>query len=188
MHYLVVGVNAVGKSTLLRAVSERTGIPVLHATTELVRYLGMGLDYDKLRGMDQDFTMKAWEAAAAELAQRYADKPYLLDGHILNLTEGKIIPRVGKWVGLQDALVMLKAKPETILRRLNADTSRNRDLFPSNFNEQHKLAVLEDHQQQMEQLFKQQAVQFNLPSRIIMIESLESATAEFEQFIRETNH
>jgi len=187
MHYLVVGVNGVGKSTLLSEVSKRTGIPVLHGATVLAEHMGMALDYDKLRAMDQAFTLKEWESAAAELARVYKDRPYFLDGHIMNLIGGKIYPRVGPWIGLQDAMVLIKASPMTILKRLNADKTRgDRDLFPAGFNEHHELAVIEDHQQEMEKLFRQQAEHYHLPNKVIAIEDLGAAADELEQFVRGT--
>lgn len=173
---------------MLHKVSERTGIPVLHGATVLAEHMGMGLDYDKLRAMDQDFTMKEWEFACVELARVYKGEPYFLDGHIMNLIEGRIYPRVGSWIGLQDAMVMIKATPQTILKRLLMDKTRNRDLFPAGLNEQHELAVIEDHQQQMELLFHQQAALYHLPSEVIAIEALEHAADELEQFVHETTH
>jgi len=182
MHCLVVGVNGVGKSTLLRAVSERMGIPVLHASTEVMRHMGMSLDYDKLRSLDQDYVLEQWEETVKNLVTQYAGKPYLLDGHIMILVEGKARPRDGPWVGRQDGIVLLKAGPETILHRLSLD-ARDRDLFPEGSSDAEKLAILEHYQTQTEAHFNELVAQYHLPHEIIMIEQLDAAITELEAFI-----
>lgn len=167
MHCYVVGVNGSGKTALLKAIAEQTGIPAIHGTTELMHYLGIPGDYNALRAMNQDEVLEKWAETARHLVAQYGDKPFLLDTHILNLTHGNIIRRDGDWIAEYDALVLVKADPAIILSRILKDTDKDRALFPTGTNTDQKLATLNSYQQQTEELFQELSRRYNLPSLVI---------------------
>lgn len=181
MHYYVVGINASGKTTLLNAVSAKTDIPVVQGTEELMKTLGVADDYDALRKLDQDKVLKAWGETAERLIKKFSAKPFLLDTHILNLTNGRIIRRDGPWIQDYDALVMVKADPAVIFDRLEHDT-KDRMLFTLDFGSAAKLTLLTEYQGQTEEIVNRLAKKYQIPTKVIVNHDLEKAVAEFIAF------
>jgi adenylate kinase len=167
MHCYVVGVNGSGKTTLLKAVAARTNIKVIHGTSELMEYLGISGNYTALRGMDQDIVLEKWGQTALQLLRQHGEKPFLLDTHLLNLTNGKTIRRDGDWIKQYDALVLITAKPTTILARIQHDANKNRVLFPANLSQQQKLSMLTEYQATTELVFREVCTKYQLCHIII---------------------
>ncbi len=184
MHYFVVGVNGSGKSTLLKTVSEQTGVEVVHGTQVLMRHLGIDGDYDALRALDQAYVLEKWAETAESLVETHRDESFLLDTHILNLTNGTVIRRDGPWIGRYDALVLVKAEPGTILQRVTQGTARYRALFPDGIDDNKKLAIISEYQQRTEALFHELAREYALPSRVLFNDGpeVDRAVAEFVFF------
>jgi adenylate kinase len=182
MHYYVVGVNGVGKSSLLQAISARTGIEVIHGTIELMHYLDIPGDYAALRAMDQDQVLVKWGETAKQLVAKYSAKPFLLDTHILNLTNGKIIHRDGPWIQKYDALVLVKASAQTIFDRISRD-EKDRALFAKGQDNEAKIVTLAAYQDLTERLFNELASRYCLPSCILNNnDSLDKAVDAFSAF------
>lgn len=181
MHYYIIGINGSGKTTLLNAISAQTGIAAVQGTQELMKTLGIANDYDALRNMDQSDVLVKWGETAKRLLEAYGNTPFLLDTHILNLANGKIIRRDGAWIADYDALVMVKANPATILARIDHDT-KNRALFTLDFDKSAKLALLTEYQEMSEKLFHELAKKYNLPSKVIQNDVLDKAVASFLEF------
>lgn len=167
MHYYVVGVNGSGKTSLLKVISEETGIAIVHGTTELMNYLGIPGNYNALRALNQAQVLMKWGETAVNLLDQFGDTPFLVDTHILNLTKGAIIRRDGDWIRKYDAIVLIKAQPAIILKRVKNDASKDRALFPDGANDDEKLSLLDIYQQETEKLFNELAALYNLPSLII---------------------
>lgn len=183
MHYYVVGVNGSGKTSLLKAISAKTGIEAVHGTTELMKYLHIPSDYDALRAMDQNKVLAKWGETAHYLLEEYGSAPFLLDTHILNLTNGKIIRRDGKWIQNYDVLVLVKAEPKTILARISQDTAKDRALFPSGLSYDQKLATIDNYQKETEKSFYELCEQYHLPHLILQNDStLDDGVATFTNF------
>lgn len=181
MHYYVVGINASGKTSVLQAVSAKTGIPVVHGTQALMERLGIPGDYEALRDMDQDEVLTKWGETAEQLLQTFGDKPFLLDTHILNLTNGEIIRRDGPWIGKYDALVMIKANPSVIFSRLEHD-AKDRALFSLDFGNEAKLTLLTEYQAQTEKIVRSIGEQYQIPVKVILNHDLTTAVAAFIAF------
>lgn len=171
MHYYVVGVNGSGKTSLLNALAAETGIEVIHGTAALMRHLGISGDYAALRAMDQEKVLSEWGEMAARLVAEHGDQPFLLDTHILNLTKGKVIRRDGDWIARYDALILIKARPATILARIRQDAAKDRALFPAGMSDREKVVMLEEYQAETEQLFRELSARYGLPSLIIQNDS-----------------
>jgi adenylate kinase len=167
MHYYVVGVNGSGKTTLLKAIHDKAGLPVVHGTSELMSYLGIPGDYDALRKIDQASVLVEWGKTAEHLVGQYAGKDLLLDTHILNLTHGKVIRRDGPWIGTYDALVLIKAQPATLLKRIEADVVKDRAMFEPDMSEAAKLALITRYQAETETLFAHLCDTYKLPSLLV---------------------
>ncbi len=183
MHYYVVGVNGSGKTSLLKAISVHTGIEVVHGTAELMKYLSIPGDYAALRAMNQDEVLMKWGETAQHLLKEYDSKPFLLDTHILNLTNGTIIRRDGEWIQNYDALVLIKAEPKTILARISQDIAKDRALFPSGLSHEQKLNMLDKYQDETEKLFYELCELYRLPHFIIQNDStLDDGVATFTNF------
>lgn len=166
MHYYVVGVNGSGKTSVLRAIHERTNIAIIQGTHALMKRLGIAGDYAALRALDQTEVLHEWAKTAEELVHEYSRAPFLLDTHILNLTNGKVIRRDGPWIATYDAIILVKADPGIILTRITADP-KERALFSPRISDEQKLAIITDYQNQTEHLFNELAKRFNLPSCVL---------------------
>lgn len=164
MHYFVVGANASGKTSLLKVVSERTGIPYVHGTTELMRRMAIEGDYDQLRSINQDNVLEQWGITAEEILQRYGSNSFLLDSHILHLIHGKVFHRDGPWIAKFDALVLVTAPVDQMLQRILADENRDRVLFEPGTDEVTKRAILVDYKAQTSTLFHELVTKYSLPS------------------------
>ena len=178
LHYYVCGINGSGKTTLLKAISNKADLKVVQGTAELMTYLEITNNYDALRALNQDEVLVKWGETAVALIDKNSDESFLLDTHIMNLTNGKIIRRDGPWIGKYDALIMVKANPETILSRIEND-SKQRALFPSDINHNEKLLMIDTYQQRTESLCQELGQEYSIPSYIITNNNLDKATSEF---------
>ena len=177
MHYYVVGVNGAGKTSVLQAISARTGINSIHGTAALMEYMGIPGDYQALRAMDQDKVLEQWAIVAKQIVADYGDKPLLLDTHIMNLTNGNIMRRDGEWIASYDALVLVKADPSTVLARVQK-ADKDRALFPPDISDSQKLNMLDAYQQQTESLFYSLSKHYNLPTLTIQNDGDLAAAAD----------
>lgn len=185
MHFYVVGVNGSGKTTLLRHISEATGISLITGSTGLMESLGIAGDYDALRAMDQAYVLERWGRYAEQLIYDYSNRPFLLDTHILNLTNGQIIRRDGPWIRHYDALVLVKADTETVFSRIEQDGERDRALFPVAMNQTDKRELLHRYQHETEQLFHELANKYKQPALVIDNSGdVASSVQQFEQFYK----
>lgn len=189
MHYYVIGVNGSGKTTLLKAIHEKTGMQVVHATSELMGRLRIPGNYTALREMDQADVLAEYGKMAAELPEQYGDKDFLLDTHILNLTNGKVISRDGPWMAKYDALVLIKAQPTTLLKRIESDIDKDRAMFSPDMSQEEKLKMIASYQAETEQLFTDVRDKFALSSLIIDNNStVEDSVRHFIDFRRTLKH
>lgn len=131
----------------------------------LMDYLGIPGDYAALRAMNQDKVLAEYGKAATHLARTYTGD-CMLDTHLYNLTNGKLIPRYGDWIADYDILVLVKARPEVILERVEDDT-KDRALFPAGATNADKLRLLDDLQEQTEARFYKLAEQYHLPTLVL---------------------
>jgi adenylate kinase len=178
LHYYVCGVNGSGKTTLLKAISDKTKIITVQGTVELMEYLGIPNDYDALRALNQGRVLDSWSETASFLLQKYKDESFLLDTHIMNLTNGRMIRRDGPWIGKYDVLLMVKANPETILSRIEND-SKQRALFPPNIDRNEKLSMIDAYQQRTESLCRELEQTFSISTYVLTNDNLETAVSDF---------
>lgn len=163
MKIYVGGINAVGKSTLLKEAAERLGYRYIHATTGLLDSLGFGKDYEKLRALTQrERDIKLGEYIRDLLHDR--GSRFLLDGHYLGLVRGEVNRLTDSWLKDFDMLVLVSAPLGDIWRRIESDSkTRDRALFPADISEEEKKEMLLRYQKQTAEEFGRLAKLYEKP-------------------------
>lgn len=72
-------------------------------------------------------------------------KVILIDAHFINVRNGKAQNWVGDWLSVMDGLVLVKAAPTEILKRMESDekkSSRQRNIFTTNAGYSRKIELL----------------------------------------------
>lgn len=186
MRIYVGGVNAVGKSTLLKKVSERLGYEYVHVTTGLMQHLGIPGDYEKLRALTQKERDDGLRQYLTELLQDEQKKDVILDTHYLCLVRGKIERVTDEWLRLADVLVLVSAPLDDVWNRIAADLKiRDRALFPAGVSEEEMKEMLALYQTQTHDEFKRLATLYAKPhSEIVNKQNkLEEAVGDFVGFV-----
>lgn len=177
MHYYIVGINASGKKTILKAISEKTAIPIVHGTDELTKALGKPGDYRVIQEADRDKLSELWGRMAAQQLKKYGRKPFILDTHILTIIKGEIRRCDGPWIRGYDALIMIKTNPQVIFDRLEHE--KDSELFTLDFGNKAKVTLLNEYQEQTEQIVNELARRYQMPTKIIEGHDLDTAVTEF---------
>lgn len=165
MNIYTGGVNAVGKSSLLKKVAEQTNYTYIHATSHLMKSFGFDSDYEKLRSLTQDQRDEHLAKCMTDLVQNNPEENFLVDGHYLALVKGTTNKVTGNWIKNFDALVLVTADTQDVWERIIKDSpERDRALFPDNFTESQKIEMLKKFQQDSFDEFKSISKTFNIPS------------------------
>ena len=192
MKIYIGGLNAVGKSTLLKKAADQLGFTYVHATSGLLNHLGFGKDYEKLRALSQhERDIALAQYIESLFTENNRGKSILVDGHYLSLVRGKIDQVTGPWIGKFDALALISAPIEDIWRRIEADASmRDRALFPPDTNTSEQKEILANYDVQMHKEFDQLANTYSKPRIEITNHEgkLEDAIEKFVIHIRITPH
>lgn len=185
MKIYVGGVNAVGKSTLLKEVAKKLGYNYTHATTGLLDYLGFGKDYEKLRAVTQEKRDLEYAKYIDRLLHD-RDQDLLLDAHYLGLVRGKVDQVTGPWIKEFDLLVLISAPLDDVWRRIKNDSKlRDRALFPADMSEVEMKSMLSRYQEQTSEEFKRLSKLNKKPSLEIVNEEneLEASVQKLASFI-----
>lgn len=170
MKIYVGGVNAVGKSTLLKRVAEQIGYQYIHATTGLLESLGFEKDYEKLRALKQEERDVKYREYIESLLNN-KNQNFLLDAHYLGLVRGKVDRVTGSWLKYFDLFVLVSAPVDDVWRRIENDSKlRDRALFPVGISEVQMKDMLSNYQQQTFEEFKRLAKLYNKPCMEIVNE------------------
>jgi len=145
MNIFVGGVNGVGKSTILRRVTQiDKRFEVIHLASGIMQQLGLAPgSYDALRDTPSKAQSAATTIMMQALVSRKTQQVRLIDGHYSYLIEGTQRSATDTWIKLLDAYVLVTAAPEVIWRRINSDeVLRDRDLFTADSSDAAKQAQL----------------------------------------------
>ena len=172
MNIYVGGVNAVGKSTLLKKAAEELGCEYIHMTSGLLQYLGFGNDYEKLRALTQLERDTKLGEYVQTLFNRQDQQPranMLFDSHYLALVRGKVDRVTGPWSEYFDAFVLLSAPLDNVWERLDEDSkTRDRGLFPIDItSEVERKNIIESYQKQILEEFERLVKMYGKPSVVI---------------------
>jgi adenylate kinase len=184
MKIYVGGVNAVGKSTLLKETAGKLGYQYIHATTGLLDSLGFEKDYEKLRALTQEERdMKYREYIETLLGNK--DQNFLLDAHYLGLVRGKVDRVTDSWLKDFDMFVLVSAPLDDIWGRIKKDSMRDRALFPAGASEVEMKNMLSQYQKQMSEEFERLAKSYGKPHVEIANEEnkLEASIRQLTSFI-----
>ncbi len=165
MNIYTGGVNAVGKSSLLKKVAEQTNYIYIHATSYLMKSFGFDSDYEKLRSLTQSQRDEHLTKCMQKLLEENKNGNLLVDGHFLALVKGTTNKVTNDWIKNFDALVLVTSNTEDVWERIQKDSpTRDRALFPENFTEDKKVKMLQKFQNDSEEEFLNIIKEFNLNS------------------------
>lgn len=146
MKVFVGGINGAGKTTICDLAAQKLGIKHIKGSALLMDYLGSTGDYEKLRALSRAQQEHSWNTCAEALLSDEYKESFLLDAHYLSLNRGKINAKVGDWIKKFDALILISAPIENIVKRIEMDTTkRDRALF-SEKSEENEVKNLHEHQ------------------------------------------
>lgn len=185
MKIFVGGINAVGKSTLLKTTAEHIGYRYIHATTGLLNSFGFGKDYEKLRALTQEERDIKYKEYIENLLSKQ-DQNFLLDAHYLNLVRGKVDRVTGPWLKNFDMFILISAPLSDIWKRIENDSkSRDRALFPLGISEIEMTDMLSKYQEQTSMEFKRLAELYKKPFLDILNEEnkLQASIQQLMSFI-----
>jgi len=188
MKIYVGGVNASGKTTLLKNVSELTRYPVLHGASLLMEYLGCPNDYDRLRQFTDSEKDIAMCAVNTEIAKRKEN--CLLDSHYLMLIKGEISALPLEWFRGFDLFVLISTPTDVLWSRISADEgSRDRQLFREGSKEEERKQLLESFGLRTEHEFDRVRNVYGVPGLHIRNngKDVNSATQEIVNHIHQLN-
>ncbi|MEX0919203.1 MAG: AAA family ATPase [Parcubacteria group bacterium] len=184
MRIYVGGVNAVGKSTLLKEVAQKIAYAYVHATTGLLQHLGFDGDYEKLRELKQEERNVEYRKYVEKLLRSKND--FLLDAHYLGLVRGKVDRVTDSWLKNFDALILISAPFDDVWNRILADSKvRDRALFPSESSDAEKKDTLAKYQILMQNEFQRLANLYKKPYIEILNNEnmMDTAVEELTSFI-----
>jgi adenylate kinase len=130
MRIVVTGVPGVGKSTCMKAASERLGWEIVNFGTfmfEAAKAEGVIESRDDMRKMALEDQRRIQKLAAEKIAEM---ENVIIDTHLTIKTPKGYLPGIPAWVAekLQPITIFIvEASPEEIYNRRKKDPSRNRD-------------------------------------------------------------
>jgi adenylate kinase len=163
--YYFGGINGVGKTTLIDAIVHRADFEAIQLTRRLISFLGLA-GYDELRARSQADNRRDLAHLMDELIVGAETKHYLLDAHYLNLRKGEVDRITDTWIKDMSALILVKADPAEIYRRIKHD-NKDRALLADELPADQYIERLRQYQDQTEAEFAQLAKLHMLPSLII---------------------
>lgn len=146
--YFVGGVNGVGKSSFLSKLSSKhSEFKVFWGSAEFMKWLRLKQgDYRGLRDLSDTYKDLELDKMMKVVLQKGApkNKTLIIDAHYLNYKKGKVVDATGLWMSLLDALFIVSASPETILKRLKNDKKigRSRNLLPWEISQVDKITLI----------------------------------------------
>lgn len=147
--YFVGGVNGVGKSSFLRELSFRyPRFELFRGSEKFMEWLGLKPgDYQKLRSLSDAYKDTELNKMMRQVLQKGGPegKTLIVDAHYLNYKEGNVVDATGEWMVILDALFVVSASPQIILKRLENDekVGRDRNLLPNGVSRIEKIRLID---------------------------------------------
>ena len=162
--FFVGGVNGSGKTTVLHLISEKKPeFHVIKGSEYFMKWLGIKRrNYGQLQSLPDRKTLLELGRMMRYLLKekKYSNnkKIVLIDAHFTNIRNGKTEEWISDWLSLVNGLVLIKAKPAEILKRIRIDnkkkTKRQRNLFPTNASYKEKIKFLQLFNKKSEHTFR----------------------------------
>ncbi len=183
MRLFIGGVNASGKSTILKKVANLSGYQTLHGAGLLMEHLNCSGDYEVLRSFSDEEKSIAYTQVIEKLCKEQDN--FLLDSHYLTLIRGRVTNMTTDRLKDFDSLVLISAPLETVWNRIQS-SPRDRALFPDSIPYEEAKKLLANYQLQTQEEFNRAVKEYNLPGIHIENDTADpgKATEELHSFIR----
>lgn len=173
--YFIGGVNAAGKSTLLKELAiRRPDIFIVHGSKKFMDWLGLEQgDYESLRAMSVEHKDKQFGLLVEKVVsdhKNFGGGALLLDSHYLNMTMGEINDVTGTWMGFMDALLLISAPTDHLHNRIINDykqTGRDRKLFTLGSNTSDQLTQLSSYVVKTLKTAEELSNKYSIPLHVI---------------------
>lgn len=190
--YFVGGINAVGKTTLMNEIEATlSDFEVVRGSKLFMEWLGLRPgDYDSLRKLTDDYKDVELDKMMRWLVEQKPKngKHIIIDAHYLNIKPDSVVDATGDWISLMDALFVVTAPNDEILKRIEEDekqTGRSRPIFPESSTIKERLDKIGYFQDKTLLLAKSLSEKFNIP--VVEIHNRNGKLANaIDEFI--TNH
>ena len=163
------GINGVGKSHFLKTLKDvKPDYELIDGSTEFIKWLGFGEDYEKLRRLMPEIRDSRLSEFINQTLNKSEAETLVYIGHYIVLVRGEIIHVVRDWLARFDGIVLMTASPEVILHRVNSDAhERDRALFKEGTSNEDAIKTLKDYQLKEHVAFLELAETFGIPKLLI---------------------
>lgn len=184
MKYFVGGINGVGKSHFITNLTDvKPEYHTIDGSREFMKWLGFDRDYERLRNLMPEVRDARMADFINQTLNNTEAETLVYVGHFIVLVRGEIINVTRDWLARFDGIVLIKATPEVIFKRISKD-DRNRALFKEDTTNEEALRILKDYSLKENVAFLDLADRYGIPS--LIIDSTDGVTPnmvyEFLQF------
>lgn len=178
------GINGSGKTTVLSSIiANNKEIGFIKGSEFFMKWLGVKKgDYKKLQSLPDKDVLKRQEEMIRYIINKKtfgkSKKIVIIDAHFINIRNGKAQEWVGDRISIMDVLLLIKANPADILRRIELDEKesvRNRNIFPVCADRKRKINLIKIFTGKNEHIFKKYARMYNKQNAIFLNKNGQSA-------------
>jgi adenylate kinase len=131
MRAIVAGIPGAGKTTVLSLVKKLMNVEIVNFGDLMFDHAkNIVKDRDEMRKLDIN-TIKELQIKTAATLTKFKDKQLIIDTHFVVKTNAGFMPGLNEEmlkIIKPNLLILIKAKPEEILRRRKEDLTRKRDI------------------------------------------------------------
>ena len=169
MKYFIGGINGSGKSNFITNLTDvRPDYETIDGSKDFMKWLGFDGDYERLRKLDPAIKDAKLSEFISQTLNNSQAETLVYIGHYIILVRGEIIDITREWLARFDGIVLITAKPEIILSRINKDAhDRDRALFKEGTTEEGALKTLKDYQLKEHVSFLDLADKYGIPSLVV---------------------
>lgn len=168
--YFVGGVNGVGKTTVLKEITEKhSQFQIIKGSSVFMTWLGIEQgDYESLRALPDDYKRREFDKMMEDLLseQPMDGKTLLIDAHYFHYKRGEMLDTTGEWISMIDALFVVTGDTDAVLSRVLED-KKERDLFPINSEKETQRLMLAEYLEGTLNLARQLSDRHNVPLYVL---------------------
>ena len=177
MKYFIGGINGSGKSNFITNLKDvRPNYETVDGSKDFMKWLGFDGDYDRLRKLMPEIRDSKLAEFISQTLNKSEAETLVYVGHYIVLVKGEIINVTRDWLARFDGIVLITARPEVILKRINDDAhDRDRALFKEGTTDQEAMKILKDYQLKEHVAFLDLADRYGIPG--LVMDNSESVVA-----------